>query len=323
MPKAILCRDYGSIDALDYAEVETPAPQAGEIVLKTEAVGVNFPDGLLVKGLYQMRPTTPFVPGMEAVGTVRAVGPHIDDLKPGDRVAVLLQTGGYAEEIVTDARNAFALPQGMDSGEACALLCAYGTAHHALKQRAALQPGETLAVLGAAGSTGIAAIQIGKAMGAKVIAVASSVEKRERATSSGADMVFGYENLKSDLKEATGGRGADVVFDPVGGDAFDAASRAMARGGRLLVIGFASGRIPQFPVNLALVKEYSLVGVFWGAFTTTERGVYADNMRELFDWYARGLVKPFIEGHYPLREAPRILSRVLDRGAIGKIVLVP
>lgn len=322
MAKAIRCKSYGALDDLVYEDVETPAPGPDEMVIRAEAIGVNFPDGLLVKGLYQMKPETPFVPGMEAAGTIAAVGSKVTDFVVGDRVAALLQTGGYAEEIVTQQKNVVKLPEGMDGADACALLCAYGTAHHALKQRAVLRPGEKLVVLGAAGSTGLAAIQIGKAMGADVVAVASSEEKRALARANGADAAVGYDDLKDAIKRETGG-GADVVFDPVGGDAFDAASRAMARGGRLLVIGFASGRIPQLPVNLTLVKEYSLVGVFWGNFTAKEPHVFAENMRELFDWHGEGKVRPHIDGRYPLADAAAVLERVMGRGALGKLILHP
>src|SRR5690606_11382987 len=203
------------------------------------------------------------------------------------------------------------------------LLVGYGTSHYALKQRGLLKPGETLCVLGAAGATGIAAVQIGKAMGATVIGVASSEEKRKIAKDAGADLVLGYDNLKDALTEATGGKGVGVTFDPVGGERFDALSRSMAWEGRLLVIGFASGTIPKLPVNLTLVKGYSVVGVFWGAFTQKEPAVYAENMKELVGWHLAGKVKPVIEGVYALSEAPAVLQRVLGRGAAGKIVLKP
>ena len=215
------------------------------------------------------------------------------------------------------------LPDGLSGEDACALLCGYGTSHYALKQRAKLQPGETLCVLGASGATGIAAIQIGKIMGARVIGVASTAEKRAIARDAGADIVIGYDNLKDSLKEATGGKGIDVAFDPVGGEAFDALSRSMGWGGRLLVIGFASGTIPQFPVNLSLVKGFSVVGVFWGAFTQKEPKAYAENMKELIGWQLAGKVKPVIEGTYPLAEAATVLKRVLGRGATGKLILKP
>jgi len=215
------------------------------------------------------------------------------------------------------------LPPNMNGADACALMCGFGTAHHALKQRAQLKEGETLCVTGAAGATGIAAIQIGKAMGAKVIAIASTLQKQAIAKEAGADEAIGYENLKDRLKELTGGKGVDVAFDPVGGDAFDALSRAMAWNGRLLVIGFASGKIPQFPANLALLKGYSLVGVFWGSFTQKEPELYAENMKELIGWYLAGKVKPVIEARYKLAEAGKVLDHVLNRGAHGKLVLVP
>lgn len=322
MAKAIRCHGFGDIGDLVYEDVETPEPGPDDVVIRADAIGVNFPDGLLVKGLYQMKPEPPFIPGMEVAGTVAATGANVAGFHLGDRVVALLKLGGYAEEVVADHNTVQHLPEDMDGADACALLCAYGTAHHALKQRARLRPGEHLVVLGAAGSTGLAAIQIGKAMGAKVVAVASSAQKRALAEANGADTAIGYENLKEAIRQATGG-GADVLFDPVGGEAFDAASRAMARGGRLLVVGFASGTIPKFPVNLALVKEYSLVGVFWGNFTAKEPTIFAQNMRELFAWHAAGRVHPHIEGRYPLRQAPAVLERVLGRGALGKLILVP
>ncbi len=321
--KAIVCNDFAPLSELQYAEVDAPEAKGDTVVIRADAIGVNYPDGLLVQGLYQMKPPTPFTPGMEVAGIVEAVGPNVEGLKPGDRVAGMGLLGGYAELVPVPANAVFPLPPGMDGGDACALMCAYGTAHHALKQRAELRAGETVCILGAAGSTGIAAIQIAKAMGARVIAVASSAEKQAVARTAGADDVIGYDNLKDELKSLTDRKGVDVLFDPVGGDAFDAACRAMARGGRLLVIGFASGRIPELPVNLTLVKEFSVVGVFWGSFTRHEPEVYGQNMEELIGWYMQGKVKPHIEGRYPLAAAASALERVLGRGATGKIILVP
>ncbi len=321
--KAVVCNALGPLSDLQYTDIDAPQAKGDLVVIRPDAIGVNYPDGLLVQGLYQVKPPTPFVPGMEVAGTVEAVGSKVEAFKPGDRVAGMSQLGAYAEQVAVPAGTVFPLPAGMDGADACALMCAYGTSHHALKQRAQLQAGETVAVLGAAGSTGIAAIQIARAMGAKVIAVASSDDKRDIARSAGADEVIGYDNLKDDLKRLTDGKGVDVLFDPVGGDAFDSACRAMARNGRLLVIGFASGRIPQLPVNLTLVKEFSVVGVFWGSFTRHEPAVYAQNMEELIGWYMQGKVKPHIEGRYPLADAPKILERVLGRGATGKIILIP
>lgn len=321
--KAIVAREYGPVEKLDYADWPEPEAKGSTVVIAADAIGVNFPDGLLVQGLYQMKPALPFVPGMEVAGTVAAVGPDVRSVKPGDRVAALSSIGAYAEKVGAPEATVMKLPAGLSSEDACALMCGYGTSHHALKQRARLRPGETLCVLGASGVTGIAAVQIGKIMGATVIGVASSEEKRATAQQAGADIVIGYENLKERLKEVTGGKGVDVAFDPVGGAAFDGLSRSMAWDGRLLVIGFASGTIPQFPVNLALVKGFSVVGVFWGAFTQKEPKVYMENMQELIGWYLAGKVKPVIEGTYPLSGAADVLKRVLGRGAVGKLILKP
>ena len=321
--KAVITRDFAPLDALEYGEWPEPTPGPRDVVIEAEAIGVNYPDGLIVQGLYQVRPPLPFVPGMEVAGRVVATGPDVGSVKAGDRVAALSQLGGYAERVVAPESSVMKLPEGMPAADACALLCGYGTSHHALKQRAQLKPGETLCVLGASGLTGLAAVQIGKAMGATVIAVASSPAKQAIAREAGADHVLGYDNLRDDLKAVTGGNGVDVAFDPVGGEAFDALSRSMTWNGRLLVIGFASGTIPKFPVNLALVKGYSVVGVFWGTFTRKEPQVYADNMRELVGWYMQGRIKPMIEGEYKLAEAASVLKRIMGRGASGKLVLVP
>lgn len=321
--KAIVARDFGPIDRLSYADWPEPEAKGDAVVIEAEAIGVNFPDGLLVQGLYQMKPPVPFVPGMEVAGRVAAVGPDVQSLKIGDRVAALSTYGSYAEKVGAPEAAVMKLPDAMGAADACALICGYGTSHHALKQRARLQHGETLCVLGASGATGIAAVQIGKAMGATVIGVASTGEKRAVAKEAGADIVLGYENLKDELKKATAGQGVDVAFDPVGGEAFDALSRSMAWNGRLLVIGFASGSIPKFPVNLSLVKGYSVVGVFWGAFTQKEPRAYAANMKELIGWYMAGKVKPVVEGIYPLADAASVLGRVVGRAAVGKLILKP
>jgi NADPH2:quinone reductase len=321
--KAIIARDFAPLDKLEYADWPDPDATGSNVVIDAEAIGVNYPDGLLVQGLYQMKPPTPFIPGMEVVGTVSAVGPGVNAFKVGDRVATILTHGAYAEKVVAPEAVTMPLPANVDAADACALLCGYGTSHYALKQRGELRPGETLCVLGTAGATGVAAVQIGKAMGAKVIGVASSQEKRDIAKQAGADIVIGYDNLKDRLKELTNGDGVDVAFDPVGGDTFDALARSMAWKGRLLVIGFTSGTIPKFPVNLALVKGFSVVGVYWGAFILKEQPVYVDNMRELLGWYQAGKVKPVIEGMYPLADAAKVLERLLGRSAAGKLILKP
>jgi NADPH2:quinone reductase len=320
--KAIVCPEYGPLSNLEFRDLAEPEPGPDEVVVRAEAIGVNYPDGLLVQGLYQMKPETPFVPGMEAGGIVAAIGGNVTHVKPGDRVVVMLNNGAYAEKVLAPAKRVFPLPDSMPFTDACALMCAWGTSHHALKQRADLKPGETLLVLGAAGSTGLAAISIGKAMGARVIAVASNQEKQQACLEAGADLALPYEGLREALKREAPG-GVDVAFDPVGGAAFDVAARAMARNGRLLVIGFASGEIPKLPVNLVLLKEYSLVGVFWGAFVAKEPEVYAANNRELFGWHAEGRIKPHIDETRPLSEAATALKRILDRGGIGKTILIP
>lgn len=321
--KAVIVRDFGSLEDLEYGEWPEPEATGNNVVIEAESIGVNFPDGLLVQGKYQLRPERPFVPGMETAGRVVAIGPDVRSFKVGDRVVALAFYGTYAERFAAPEQSLMRIPDGVSTEDACALTCGYGTSHYALKQRASIKPGETLCVLGAGGLTGTSAIQIGKAMGARVIGVASSDQKRRIAQEAGADIVLPYENLREALKEATGGRGVDVGYDPVGGEQFEVLARAMAWYGRLLVIGFASGEIPKFPVNLALVKNFSVVGVFWGAFTAREPEVYADNMRELMEWRLSGKVKPVIEGSYPLADAAKVLARVLDRGAVGKIILKP
>jgi NADPH2:quinone reductase len=321
--KAIIARDFGPLDRLVYGDWPEPEATGRTVVIEAEAIGVNYPDGLLVQGLYQMRPPTPFVPGMEVAGRVIAVGPEVTGFKPGDRAAAFSTRGSYAEKAGVDQASAMKLPDGLSVEDACALICGFGTSHYALKRRGMLEPGETLAVLGASGTTGIAAIQIGKLMGARVIGVASTDAKLAIARQAGADIVMGYDNLRDRLKEATGGNGVDVAFDPVGGDAFDGLARAMAWGGRLLVIGFASGTIPKFAVNLALVKGFSVVGVYWGAFIEKEPATYANDMRELIGWRLAGKLTPIIEGTYPLADAANVLKRVLGRGAAGKLILKP
>ena len=321
--KAIVCNDFGPIQNIEYKDVNEPIIQDESVIINVKSVGVNFPDGLLVQGKYQLKPDTPFIPGMEVAGEIVKIGPNVSSLKIGDRVAALSQLSGYAEQAVVQEKSVFKIPSKMSFDDSCALLCAYGTSHYALKQRANLKKNELLVILGASGSTGIAAIQIGKIMGAKVIAVSSNSEKQKIAKDNGADISIGYDNLKEELKSISNGKGIDVIFDPVGGDIFDTVARTMARSGRLLVIGFASGTIPKLAVNLALVKEFSVVGVFWGAFTRSEPIEYKQNMIELFNWYKEGLLKPLIQDSYPLSEAAVVLEKILARGAKGKIILKP
>ena len=321
--KAIVCNNFGPIQDIEYKDVKKPIIQDKGVIINVKSVGVNFPDGLLVQGKYQLKPETPFIPGMEVAGEIITVGSSVKNFQTGDRVAALSQLSGYAEQAVVQEKSVFKIPTNMSFDDSCALLCAYGTSHYALKQRAQLQKNELLVVLGASGSTGVAAIQIGKIIGAKVIAVSSNPEKQRIAKDNGADISIGYDNLKEELKSISNGKGVDVIFDPVGGDIFDTVARTMARSGRLLVIGFASGTIPKLAVNLALVKEFSVVGVFWGAFTRGEPEEYKNNMIELFEWYQKDLLKPLIEENYPLSEAAKVLEKILARGAKGKIILKP
>jgi len=324
--KAIVCEEFGPISGLQYKDLPEPEPGKGEVRVKVLATGVNFPDGLLVQGLYQVQPERPFVPGVEFCGEVEALGDGVKHLKIGQRLICTNRNyGGFAEKAIVDARLVMPVMDEVSDIDAANIMCAHGTAHHALKQRARLKKGETLVVLGAAGGTGIAAVQIGKALGAKVIAVCSSADKLELAKQNGADELINYTetDLKAAIKELTGGKGADVVYDPVGGDAFDACTRAMARNGRLLVVGFASGRIPELPINLTLVKEYSVIGVFWGSFVSHEPMVFLQNMQELFAWYKSGSVSLVTDEVFPLSKTTDALAKVMNREVMGKVVVVP
>lgn len=324
--KAIVCKEFGPIESLSYEEVDEPQPGKGEVRVKVKATGVNFPDGLLVQGLYQVKPERPFIPGVEFCGEVEALGEGVKHLKIGQRLICTNRAyGGFAEKAIVNARLVMPVTDDVSDVDAANIMCAHGTAHHALKQRARLKAGEVLVVLGAAGGTGIAAVQIGKAMGARVIAVCSSDDKLAMAKANGADELINYQetDLKAEIKRLTDGKGADVVYDPVGGDAFDACTRSMARNGRLLVIGFASGRIPHLPVNLALVKEYSVMGVFWGSFVTHEPMVFLQNMQELFAWYKDGKVHLETDEVFPLSRTSDALAKVMNRQVKGKVVVVP
>ena len=322
--KSIICKNFGPLVSLVYKEVDTPEiKNPGDILIKVFSSGVNFPDGLLVQGKYQFKPPVPFTPGMEVSGEVLEKGSDVTEFKIGDRVAGLSQLGGYSEYIVLNQTSVFKIPLKMEYDQACALLCAYGTSHYALKQRAKLKKGDTLVVLGASGSTGVAAIQIGKIMGAKVIAASSSTEKQNYTKSLGADISIGYENIKDQLKELTNNKGVNVIFYPIGGELFEESSRALSRYGKILVIGFASGKIPKFPINLALVKEFDIVGVFWGAFTRNNVTEFKENMNELFDWFKNGKINPKIEERFKLQDASKALDKILNRGTKGKVILYP
>ncbi|WP_158177713.1 NADPH:quinone oxidoreductase family protein, partial [Pseudomonas viridiflava] len=303
--KALLCKAFGPASTLVLEDIPAPDIKKNEILLDVHAAGVNFPDTLIIEGKYQFKPPFPFSPGGEAAGVISAVGEKVTHLKPGDRVMALTGWGSFAEQVAVPNYNVLPIPESMDFTIAAAFSMTYGTSMHALKQRANLQPGETLLVLGASGGVGLAAVEIGKALGARVIAAASSAEKLEVARNAGADELINYTDtsLKDEIKRLTNGNGADVIYDPVGGDLFDQAIRAIAWNGRLLVVGFASGRIPELPVNLALLKGASVVGVFWGSFAQRQPQDNAANFKQLFAWFEEGKLKPLVSQVYPLERA--------------------
>jgi NADPH2:quinone reductase len=323
--KAIVCEKFAAVEELSYQDVDDPVAGKGQVLVDVAAIGVNYPDGLLVQGLYQMKPPFPFIPGMEVAGVISALGDGVTQLRVGQRVVGLPGLNAYAEKVVIQADAVMPLPDSIADEEAAGLITAHATAHHALKQRAQLQAGELLVVIGAAGGTGLAAVQIGKAMGATVVAVCSTQEKLDIAKANGADILINYSesDLKTELKKLNDGKGVDVVYDVVGGDAFDACSRSMAWKGRLLVVGFASGKIPQLPVNLTLVKGYSVVGVFWGSFTQFEPQAFRENMIELMDWYVEGRIKVLVDEVFPLQDTAKALHKVMDRKVKGKVILKP
>ncbi|KDO00520.1 NADPH:quinone oxidoreductase family protein [Pseudomonas donghuensis] len=321
--KAVLCKALGPAQNLVLEEVASPVPKKNEILLDVQAAGVNFPDTLIIEGKYQFQPPLPFSPGGEAAGVVSAVGEKAGNLKVGDRVMALTGWGSFAEQVAVPAYNVLPIPAQMDFTTAAAFGMTYGTSMHALSQRGQLKAGETLLVLGASGGVGLAAVEIGKAMGARVIAAASSAEKLAVAKAAGADELinYGQASLKDEIKRLTGGNGVDVIYDPVGGDLFDQAVRGIAWNGRLLVVGFASGRIPELPVNLALLKGAAVLGVFWGAFAQRQPADNAANFQQLFAWYAEGKLKPLVSQTFPLAKAGTAIEMLGQRKAVGKLVV--
>lgn len=321
--KAVLCKTYGPPESLVVEEVEPPQPGRGEVVVAMRAASVNFPDVLIIQDKYQFKPPLPFSPGSEMAGVVAAVGPGVTTFKPGDAVMAFTTYGAFAEVVKTDARRLLSLPAGMDFGTAAAFGLTYATSDHALRDRAALRAGETLVVLGAAGGVGLAAVEIGKLLGARVIACASTDDKLALCRTYGADETVNYttEDLRERLTELTGGVGPHVIYDPVGGDYTEPALRSIAWRGRFLVVGFAAGEIPKIPLNLPLLKGCSIVGVFWGNFTRREPEGFLDQMRQLAAWYAEGRIKPHISARYPLDRAPEALRLMADRKVTGKVIL--
>jgi NADPH2:quinone reductase len=321
--KAVLCKSYGPPESLAVEDVASPTPGPGEAVISVRAASVNFPDVLIIENKYQVKPPLPFSPGSELAGIVASVGRDVTAFKPGDRVMAITGYGAFAEEVKTEARRLLAIPSGMDFVTAAAFGLTYATSEHALVDRGALTAGETLLVLGAAGGVGIAAIEIGKVLGARVIACASTDDKLAVCRAHGADETINYatEDLRERIKALTGGAGANVVYDPVGGAYTELALRSIAWRGRLLVVGFAAGEIPKIPLNLTLLKGCSIVGVFWGDFTRREPQHFAESMQRLDRWYGEGKLKPHVSATLPLERAAEALTMMAARKVTGKIVL--
>ena len=323
--KAIVCRELGQPEQLVLLDQPGPPMGPGDVRIAVKAASVNFPDSLIIQGKYQLKAAPPFVPGAEVAGKVVEVGAKVTQFKVGDSVAAFIPTGGYAEEVVASAHSVVAVPHGVDFPAAAAVTLAYGTSLYALKQRAHLRPNETLLVLGASGGVGLAAVQIGKLMGAKEIAAASSEHKLGLCKRNGADELIDYKktSLKDEVKRLTKGRGVDVIYDPVGGDLAADCLSSIAWNGRYLIVGFTGGHIPELPANKLLLKGASAIGVFWGAFTAHEPHHSTENLTQLFSWVRDGQIKPHISRKYPLDQAPQALRDMMDRKVTGKIILEP
>ncbi|MEW6420182.1 MAG: NADPH:quinone oxidoreductase family protein [Deinococcota bacterium] len=323
--RALICTAFDQPETLSVQTVPDPTPGPGEVVLDVTAAGVNYPDALMVMGQYQVKPPLPFTPGAEAAGVISAVGEGVSHLRPGQRAVAFTGTGAFAQKLLAPASVVMPLPDGLELEVAAGLPLAYGTSMHALVDRGQLKAGETLLVLGAAGGVGLAAVMIGKALGARVIAAASSEEKLELCRKHGADETLNYtaENLRERLKTLTGGQGPGVIFDPVGSDLAEPAFRSIGWGGRYLVVGFAGGEIPRLPLNLPLLKGASIVGVFWGEFARRDPRANARNMARLLGWVAEGKVRPLVSERYSLERAPEALRALLERRVTGKVVVTP
>jgi len=320
--KVLQCQAWGPPESLVLADVPPVACGASEVRIRLHAAGVNFPDTLIIQGKYQFKPEMPFAPGGEAAGVITQVGDKVSNYKVGDKVIVMSGWGAFTEELVTGADRIAPMPPSMSFEEGAAFLFTYGTSHHALKQRGELKPGETLLVLGAAGGVGLAAVELGKAMGARVIAAASTDEKLETAKAHGADAGINYarQSLRDGLKELAP-NGVDVIYDPVGGEFSEQALRSIAWKGRFLVVGFAAGPIPSIPLNLALLKGCQIVGVFWGAFTAREPALHQENVAELISLYEAGKLKPLVSKTYPLARGGEAIRDMMERRVLGKVVV--
>lgn len=321
--KAVLCQQFGPPETLVYGDTPDPVAGDGEVVVDVHACAANFPDTLIIEGKYQFLTKPPFSPGSEVAGVIRTVGPNVSSFRPGDRVIAVPGHGGLAEQLLTTPDKLISLPDGVAMDAAASLMVTYGTTHYGLRERAHLQPGETLLVLGAAGGTGIAAIELGKLMGARVIAGASTDEKLAICQEHGADDTINYsrEDLKERIRELTDGQGADVVYDPVGGELAETALRGTAWNGRFLVIGFTAG-IPKLPANLALLKGCSVIGVFYGAMKEREPELHEALTSELVGWLAEGRISPRVSARYPLEQGIQALKDLAARRAVGKIVVL-
>jgi NADPH:quinone reductase len=321
--KAVVCKAFGPPETLVVEDVPSPAPGPGEVVVSMHAASLNFPDVLIIQNKYQVKPPLPFSPGSELAGVVKAVGDGVTRVKPGDRVMAFTGYGAFAEEVKTHESRLVPMPAGMDFPTAASFILTYGTSDHALSDRGALAAGETLLVLGAAGGVGLAAVEIGKALGARVIAGASSEEKLAACRAHGADDTINYamEDLRERIKTITGATGVDVVYDAVGGPYTEPALRSTAWRGRLLVVGFAAGDIPRIPLNLTLLKGCSIVGVFWGDFARREPGRFASRVKQLGEWFQQGKLKPHVSATLPLDRAVEALQMMASRKVIGKVVL--
>lgn len=323
--KALLCREFAGLEKLKVEDVPSPVAGDGQIVVSVKYASVNFPDALMVQGRYQFKPTLPFTPGSEAAGVVKAIGTGVTKVKVGQNVLVLPGRGGFAEEVIATESQVTPLGTKVDLAAASGMPMTYGTCLHALKDRGQLKAGETLLVLGAGGGIGIAAVELGKLMGATVIAAASSPEKLQAAKSRGADHLIDYnkEDLRARLKEIVGDKGVDVVLDPVGGNYSEPALRSTGWNGRFLVVGFAAGEIPKIPINLTLLKGNAIVGVFWGEFMKRQPKDGQAQMAQLVEWLAEGKIKPLISQQFKLTDSRDALDAVFTRKATGKIVIVP
>ncbi len=321
--RAVVCREYGPPESLVIEELSSPVPGPGEVIVSVKAASVNFPDVLIIENKYQVKPPLPFTPGSELAGVVKEVGPGVTARTAGDRVMGAITHGAFADEVAVDATRLWTIPNGMDDASAAAFLLTYATCDHALRDRARLANGETLLVLGAGGGIGLAAIDVGKALGARVLASASDDHKLEVSRQHGADATINYdrEDLRETVKRLTGGRGADVVCDPVGGRYTEPALRSIAWRGRLLIVGFAAGEIPKIPLNLVLLKGCAIVGVYWGEFSRREPERFAESVRRLNDWYLEGKVRPHVSATFPLERVGEALRMMAERKVVGKMVL--